>query len=204
MIPISFMHRRNLLFPEPVADHGEGVAEIADSETVCGCLGVSKGQIISGDPREGHQHHGPAQRVHARIHRLRKLLGNLPADSESRRAAIRRRDQEGVVFMRAVHAGESARDHPSQQLRSVQDVLDIYGNGAGCEVCKPALSYLVDVVWCGDHEEDRSARFINDRVHANIQNDGTFSVIPRIRGGVTSPAELRRIANAAEKYTHAW
>ena len=88
----------------------------------------------------------------------------------------------------------------TQQLRSVQDVLDIYGNGAGCEICKPALSYLVDVVWCGDHEEDRSARFINDRVHANIQNDGTFSVIPRIRGGVTSPAELRRIANAAEKY----
>ena len=58
----------------------------------------------------------------------------------------------------------------------------------------------MDVVWCGDHEEDRSARFINDRVHANIQNDGTFSVIPRIRGGVTSKAELRRIANAAEKY----
>jgi nitrite reductase (NADH) large subunit len=88
----------------------------------------------------------------------------------------------------------------SQQLRSVQDVLDIYGNGEGCAVCKPALSYLVDVTWCGDHEEDRSARFINDRVHANIQKDGTFSVVPRMRGGVTTPAELRRIADVAEKY----
>jgi nitrite reductase (NADH) large subunit len=88
----------------------------------------------------------------------------------------------------------------SQRLKSVQQVLDIYGNGTGCEVCKPALSYLVDVVWCGEHEEDRSARFINDRVHANIQNDGTFSVVPRIRGGVTSPAELRKIADVAEKY----
>ena len=56
------------------------------------------------------------------------------------------------------------------------------------------------MVWCGEHEEDRSARFINDRVHANIQNDGTFSVVPRIRGGVTSPAELRKIADVAEKY----
>ena len=56
------------------------------------------------------------------------------------------------------------------------------------------------MVWCGDHEEDRSARFINDRVHANIQKDGTFSVVPRMRGGVTSPAELRRIADVAEKY----
>jgi len=50
------------------------------------------------------------------------------------------------------------------------------------------------------HREERHARFINDRVHANIQNDGTFSVVPRIRGGVTSPAELRRIADVAEKY----
>jgi nitrite reductase [NAD(P)H] large subunit len=87
-----------------------------------------------------------------------------------------------------------------QRLKSVQDVLDIYGNGKGCEVCKPALSYMLDMIWCGDHDEDRSARFINDRVHANIQRDGTFSVVPRIRGGVTSPAELRRIADVAEKY----
>ena len=88
----------------------------------------------------------------------------------------------------------------TQRLKSVQQVLAVYGNGEGCEICKPALSYLVDVVWCGDHEEDRSARFINDRVHANIQNDGTFSVVPRIRGGVTTPAELRKIADVAEKY----
>ncbi len=88
----------------------------------------------------------------------------------------------------------------SQKLKSVQEVLEIYGDGHGCEVCKPALSYLVDVVSCGAHEEDRSARFINDRVHANIQKDGTFSVVPRMRGGVTTPEELRRIADVAEKY----
>ncbi len=88
----------------------------------------------------------------------------------------------------------------SQQLKSVQEVLDIYGNGQGCEVCKPALSYMLDMLWCGDHDEDRSARFINDRVHANIQKDGTFSVVPRMRGGVTTPDELRRIADVAEKY----
>ena len=82
----------------------------------------------------------------------------------------------------------------------MQEVLEIYGNGVGCEVCKPALSYMLDMLWCGDHDEDRSARFINDRVHANIQKDGTFSVIPRIRGGVTSPDELRRIADVADKY----
>jgi nitrite reductase (NADH) large subunit len=59
---------------------------------------------------------------------------------------------------------------------------------------------MLDMLWCGDHDEDRSARFINDRVHANIQKDGTFSVVPRIRGGVTNPDELRRIADVADKY----
>ena len=78
-----------------------------------------------------------------------------------------------------------------QKLKSVQEVLNVYGNRKGCEVCKPALSYMLDMLWCGDHEEDRSARFINDRVHANIQKDGTFSVVPRMRGGVTI---ARRIA----------
>jgi nitrite reductase (NADH) large subunit len=82
----------------------------------------------------------------------------------------------------------------------VQEVLNVYGNRKGCEVCKPALSYLLDMLWCGGHDEDRSARFINDRVHANIQKDGSFSVVPRMRGGVTSPEELRRIADVAEKY----
>ena len=88
----------------------------------------------------------------------------------------------------------------SQKLRSVQEVLEIYGNGVGCEICKPALSYMLDMLWCGDHDEDRSARYINDRVHANIQKDGTFSVVPRMRGGVTTPDELRRIADVADKY----
>jgi nitrite reductase (NADH) large subunit len=87
-----------------------------------------------------------------------------------------------------------------QKLKSVEEVLNVYGNRKGCEVCKPALSYLLDMLWCGDHDEDRSARFINDRVHANIQKDGTFSVVPRMRGGVTTPDELRRIADVADKY----
>jgi NAD(P)H-nitrite reductase large subunit len=55
----------------------------------------------------------------------------------------------------------------------------------------------MDIIWCGDHKDNCSARFINDRVHTNIQNDGTLSEIPRIHGGMTSAKELRPIANAA-------
>ncbi len=84
-------------------------------------------------------------------------------------------------------------------LRSVSAVLDALGGGDDPAV-KPALASLLRMVWGRDYEDERDARFINDRIHANIQNDGTFSVVPRIYGGVTSPAELRRIAEVAEKY----
>jgi nitrite reductase (NADH) large subunit len=192
--------RRQLLFPPPSADAGLDVAEMADSATVCGCVGVTKGTIIAA--------------VHARGVNTMSQLKECTRASTScgsctslcqdllRAVAPEFEDERKTVICACVpFAEDKLRDIlRSQRLRSVQDVLAIYGNGVGCEVCKPALSYMLDMLWCGDHEEDRSARFINDRVHANIQKDGTFSVIPRIRGGVTSPDELRRIADVADKY----
>ena len=85
-------------------------------------------------------------------------------------------------------------------LQSVSEVAAACGTGRECGVCKPALAYLVSEVNANRHQEERDARFINDRVHANIQKDGTFSVVPRIYAGVTTPTELRKIAEVAEKY----
>jgi nitrite reductase (NADH) large subunit len=192
--------RRHLLFPPPAADAGHDVAEMSESATVCGCVGVTKGAII-----------------HAIHHRGVNTLSQLKECTRAstgcgsctklcedllRAVAPEFEEEARRVICGCVPFGEQALREilRSQKLKSVQDVLDIYGNGTGCEICKPALSYMLDMLWCGDHDEDRSARFINDRVHANIQNDGTFSVIPRMRGGVTTPAELRRIADVAEKY----
>jgi len=79
-------------------------------------------------------------------------------------------------------------------------VAERCGTGRDCGACKPALAYLVSEVTANRHREERDARHVNDRVHANIQRDGTFSVVPRIRGGVVTPAQLRRIADAAERY----
>jgi nitrite reductase (NADH) large subunit len=87
-----------------------------------------------------------------------------------------------------------------QGWQSVSEVTSACRTGRQCGVCKPALAYLVSEVNDNRHREERHARFINDRVHANIQRDGTFSVVPRIRGGVVTPEELRRIADAADKY----
>jgi nitrite reductase [NAD(P)H] large subunit len=192
--------RRQMLFPAPEQDAGLDIAEMPDTKVVCGCMGVTKGAIIEAILQKG-------------VNTLAQLkectrastgCGSCTEHCQQLLKAVVPEFQEETekVLCKCVPFGEEKlRDIlRSQRLRSVQEVLEIYGNGHGCEVCKPALSYMMDMLWCGDHDEDRSARFINDRVHANIQKDGTFSVVPRMRGGVTSAKELRRIADVAEKY----
>ena len=192
--------RRQLLFPDSASDGGLDVAQMSDSETVCGCMGVTKGTIIQAIHEKGVNTMAQLKECT----RASTGCGSCTGLCQSLLKAVAPEFQEEVkktICKCLPFAENNLREIlRSQQLKSVQEVLEIYGNGVGCEVCKPALSYMLDMLWCGDHDEDRSARFINDRVHANIQKDGTFSVIPRIRGGVTSPDELRRIADVAEKY----
>jgi nitrite reductase (NADH) large subunit len=70
----------------------------------------------------------------------------------------------------------------------------------GCAKCRPALNYYLLATWPGDYVDDSQSRFINERVHANIQKDGTYSVVPRMWGGVTSANELRAIADVVDKF----
>lgn len=193
-------HRRHLLFPAPATDAGLDVAEMSDTATVCGCVGVTKGAIIQAIHEQGVNTLSQLKEC-TRASTGCGSCSRLCQDLLRAVAPEFEEDARQVICACVPFPEDKLREIlRSQRLRSVQEVLEIYGNGKGCEVCKPALSYMLDMLWCGDHDEDRSARFINDRVHANIQKDGTFSVIPRIRGGVTSPDELRRIADVAERY----
>ncbi len=70
----------------------------------------------------------------------------------------------------------------------------------GCHVCRPAVNYYLLADWPLEYRDDPQSRFVNERKHANIQKDGTFSVVPRMWGGITTPDELRAIADAADKY----
>ena len=87
-----------------------------------------------------------------------------------------------------------------QHLRSVSAVFKALARGKEDPASKPGLASLLATIWASEYVDERDARFINDRVHANIQKDGTFSVIPPMPGGITSPDQLRRIADVADKY----
>ncbi|WP_369133416.1 nitrite reductase large subunit NirB [Modestobacter sp. I12A-02662] len=88
-----------------------------------------------------------------------------------------------------------------QQLRSVSAVFAALAPGGQEDAkSKMGMTSLLRTIWGSEYEQENDAKFINDRVHANIQRDGTFSVVPQMKGGVTTPAQLRRIAEVAEKY----
>jgi nitrite reductase (NADH) large subunit len=90
----------------------------------------------------------------------------------------------------------------SQELKSQDAVWQELGwkTRNGCHVCRPAVNFYLLADWPLDYKDDPQSRFVNERKHANIQKDGTFSVVPRMWGGITNPRELRAIADAADKY----
>lgn len=192
--------RRNLLFPPANSDGGLEVASMPDREVICGCNGVRKGEMIDAI----HKYTITSMAQLKDCTRASTSCGSCKGLCQQLLRAVApefEEKTETTLCSCLPFSYERLREIVrSQKLKSVQEVLNVYGNRKGCEVCKPALSYMLDMLLCGEHEEDRSARYINDRVHANIQKDGTFSVVPRMRGGVTSPSELRRIAAVAEKY----
>jgi nitrite reductase (NADH) large subunit len=87
-------------------------------------------------------------------------------------------------------------------LKSIPAVMQELGwkTVGGCASCRPALNYYLIADWPKEYRDDRQSRFVNERNHANIQKDGTYSVVPRMWGGVTNAAELRAIADAADRY----
>jgi nitrite reductase (NADH) large subunit len=84
-------------------------------------------------------------------------------------------------------------------IHAVMQELE-WTTSCGCAKCRPALNYYLVCDWPGEYADDYQSRFINERVHANIQKDGTYSVVPRMWGGVTNAKELRAIADVVDKF----
>jgi nitrite reductase (NADH) large subunit len=174
-------------------------ADLPDGAQVCNCNGVCKGEIVEAIRHGGL---GSTAEVVASTRAGSGCGSCKPVVSELLKL------ERGAALEEATYLCPCRRQTREQlaalcrerELDSVSALADACGAGRECGACKPGLAYLVSEVCGNRHREERHARFINDRVHANIQRDGTFSVVPRIRGGVTSPAELRRIADVADRH----
>lgn len=176
-----------------------GPADLPDEAQICNCNGVCKGQLVAAVEEDGCT---TPREVMARTRAGTGCGSCKPAviDIVAMAAGGLHEEPNYLCACRKQTREELAGQIREQGLRSVSEVADCCGTGRDCGACKPALAYLVSEINDNLHREERHARFINDRVHGNIQKDGTFSVVPRMRGGVTTPSELRRIADVAEKY----
>lgn len=174
-------------------------AELPDTAQVCNCNGVCKGDVISAIKDGGLT---STQEVVA-VTRAGSGCGSCkPLVTELVQLVTGGAGDEETYLCpcRKLTGKDIANAIRENDVDSVSGVAECCGAGRECGGCKPGIAYLVSEINDNRHREERQARYINDRVHANIQKDGTFSVVPRIYGGVTSAAELRKIADVADKY----
>ncbi len=201
--------RDHLMFGESnIGDTGhEGhskAAAMADTDEVCGCNGVNKGTICKAIRAQGLFTIEDVRR-HTKAS---SSCGSCTGLVEQLLMATAGGDYSAGPTTKAVCGctdlgHQTVRDAIREQhLLSVSAVFEslAWRTPNGCASCRPAINYYLLSTWPKEATDDPQSRFINERSHANIQKDGTYSVIPRMWGGETSASELRRIADAVDKY----
>ena len=201
--------REKLMFGESnIGDAGhEGhnkAAAMLDTDEVCGCNGVTKGTICKAIKDKGLftldevKKHTKASASCGSCTGLVEQILMFTAGG----------DYSATPKKKAL-CGCSERSHQevrnaikANKLLTIADTFSFleWRTPNGCASCRPAVNYYLISTWPKEAKDDPQSRYINERSHANIQKDGTYSVIPRMWGGHVTPDELRRIANTADKF----
>jgi len=179
-------------------------AAMLDTDEVCGCNGVTKGQIC-----KAIQEKGLFTLDEVRKHtKASASCGSCTGLVEQILMATAGGDYSATPKTKPVcactdHGHQAVRDAIVQHHLLTSDAVFRFMEWKtpdGCPTCRPAINYYRLSSWPHEAQDDPQSRFINERSHANIQKDGTYSVVPRMWGGETSAAELRRIADVVDKY----
>ncbi len=187
---------------DPNADPTSAVAALPDSAEICGCNGVCKSTIntaINGGANslESVRSITKASASCGSCTGLVEQLLTLSLGEQYQPAEL-------LPMCGCTELGHAdvRRLIKAKSLKTIDEVLQAleWSSSCGCAKCRPALNYYLVCEWPADYADDYQSRFINERVHANIQQDGTFSVVPRMWGGVTSASELRAIADVVDKF----
>lgn len=178
------------------------IGSMPDNITICGCKGVSKGDIIKAIEKNSLT---SLKEVSEKTGACTSCRGCAPLIEEILQDVlggeyIKQEIEPLLCDCIPLKWEEIRREVIGKGLRSVSSILSTMGNGKGCDTCKPALNYMLTEIYLDDFDREEDSLLINDRYHANVQKDGTFSVVPRIYGGVITPADLKNIAFVAEKH----
>ncbi|MRN55237.1 nitrite reductase large subunit NirB [Paenibacillus monticola] len=184
------------------ASQGNRLEEMADDEIICGCNGVSKGRIAEAIQSEGCTSVGQIKactKASASCGGCKPLVeGLLQLYAGDAVVTVK----EGICGCTSLGRDEIVSEIKRMELKTVKEVMNVleWNVEEGCSKCRPSLNYYLGMLWPEEYVDEKESRFTNERYHANIQKDGTYSVVPRIYGGVTSPAALKKIAEVAEKF----
>jgi nitrite reductase (NADH) large subunit len=198
--------RDTLVFGPSAAGGAEagGVETLPETAEICGCNGVSKGRILAAiaehklttvdGVRARTKASSSCGSCTCQVEKLLALAVGDAYDATPKVKTVCKCTTHGHDVVRA-----AIRERGLKTIPSVMRAMD-WKTPDGCANCRPALNYYLLCAWPGEYHDDSRSRFVNERMHANIQKDGTYSVVPRMWGGVTSAAELRAIADVVDKH----
>ncbi|MBB1087752.1 NAD(P)/FAD-dependent oxidoreductase [Lysobacter sp. SG-8] len=179
-------------------------ATMADGDEVCGCNGVCKGTIVKAISEQGlftvdevkkqtkaASSCGSCTGLVEQI--LMNCLGSNFQETPKTKAVC------GCTSHTHAEVRQAIREHRLLSHAQAYAFME-WRTPNGCATCRPAINYYLVSTWPHEAVDDPQSRLVNERVHANIQKDGTYSVVPQMKGGVTNPSELRRIADVADKF----
>ena len=184
-------------------DPRSAVAALPDDAEICGCNGVCKSKITNAITGKGLKtlddvrSHTKASASCGSCTGLVEQLMHLTLGDAYNPAAV-----TPMCKCTDLGHGDIRRLIVAKGLKTIPAVMQEleWKTSCGCSKCRPALNYYLVCDWPDEYADDYQSRFINERVHANIQKDGTYSVVPRMWGGMTSSAELRAIADVVDKF----
>ena len=184
-----------------LANPEDAVAALSDTSEICGCNGISKGDVVAC--------------INDGANSLSAVRSQCKASASCGSCTGLVESLLKITLGDEVEAGAKTlcgctsfgHDHVramilEKELKAIPEIMQElhWTTPDGCSGCRPALNYYLLCAWPGEYEDDQKSRFVNERLHANIQKDGTYSVVPRMWGGITNPTELRAIADVTEKY----
>ena len=179
-------------------------ASMTDAAEVCGCNGVCKGTIVKAIKDKGlftldevRKHTKASSSCGSCTGLVEQILMFTAGGDYSE--APKKKSMCGCTDRTHQEVRNAIREHHLLAIPAVYQFME-WRTPNGCASCRPAINYYLLSTWPREAKDDPQSRFINERSHANIQKDGTYSVIPRMWGGATNSAELRRIADVVDKY----
>lgn len=202
--------RKSILFGQhDLGDAGHGdasasVMSLPDSAEICGCNGVCKGDIVDAIAKKGlftlaevQAHTKASSSCGSCTGLVEAILASTVGEGYDK--APSKKGMCGCTEHSHNEVIAGIRQHQLKDMDAVRTHFE-WKTADGCASCRPALNYYLLASWPAEYRDDAQSRFINERAHGNIQKDGTYSVVPRMFGGLCTANDLRAIADVSDKY----